>query len=161
VLGGGRVCYRVPVGPAIPGHIISLARQSGPLGLCQRPANPKRFLLFSGLSRCTAVASSCCCCCSSPSHDDSAATSTIHGPSATPAKGPLRTKATPATPSAFGAAVARNPHHVWTLAYTALEIASPALPITCLSAPSNARPSRSKCWPTDRLQVCISLYSSY
>ena len=81
------------------------------------------------------------------SHDDSAATSTIHGPSATPAKGTPRTIATPATTAAFGAAVARHRHHIWShsvaprtaypLGYTTLEIASTGFPIT--SPPARSR----------------------
>jgi hypothetical protein len=39
--------HRAPVGPSIPGHIISVAGQSVPHGLCPRPTHPKRFLVCS------------------------------------------------------------------------------------------------------------------
>jgi hypothetical protein len=46
-VGEGVPSHRAPVGPAIPGHIISVAGQSVPRGLCQRPTDPKRFLVSS------------------------------------------------------------------------------------------------------------------
>lgn len=83
------------------------------------------------------------------SHDDSAATSPIHGPSATPAKGTSRTTATPATPAVFGAAVARHRHHVWSHSYPVAPRTPPSLRHTTLEIPSadfpiTSPPARSK-----------------
>ena len=125
-VGEGVPSHRAPVGPAIPGHIISVAGQSVPRGVSLRCSV---LLLLS--------------------HDDSAATSPIHGPSATPAKGTSRTTATPATPAVFGAAVARHRHHVWSHSYPVAPRTPPSLRHTTLEIPSadfpiTSPPARSK-----------------
>lgn len=155
---------RVPVGPAIPGHIISVAGQSGPQGLCQRPTDPKRFLVSSlhlaGLERRRALL---------PVSLRLSPTTLpprrrqFHGPSATTAKGPSGRKRRPLPPQLLEPP-SRDTHTTSgpprCTIHDARNCVRRQFPITTPSAPSTARPSRSKCWPIDRLHVRLPMRSS-